>query len=122
MQGDRGLEVGEKVNVKLISANPRNGFIETGGTPEYPTWDEFSEAKAKDETRRCMRHAVDVLLTLPDSYFTADQTKKAHARMEKGSFKALHARMFPDKAMRRKGFEKMQAEIQAEALNRSIAE
>lgn len=95
----------------------RDGFLSVGGSAEYPTWDEFSEAKAKDETRRCMRHAVEALLDLPDSVFTDDPAKKAHARMEKGSFKALHARMFPDKALRRKTFERTQAELQAEALN-----
>jgi exoribonuclease-2 len=28
VRGERGLEVGEKINVKLVSANPNNGFID----------------------------------------------------------------------------------------------
>lgn len=98
----------------------RDGHIAVGGDPSYPTWDQFAEAKAKDETRRCMRHAVEALLDLPDTAFTADAKQKAHVRMERGAFKALHERVFPEKPMRRKGYEKMQSEAIAEALNKGL--
>lgn len=77
----------------------RDGFVSIGGDPSYPMWDEFAEPKAKDETRRCMRHAVEELNGKIDNF----------------------ADLFPHKPMRRKGFEKMQAEIQAEALNKELA-
>ncbi len=91
----------------------RDGFLAVGGTADYPTWDTFAEERSKAETRRCMRHAVEALLDLPLSVYGT----KSNQKLEQGSFKALHARMFPEKPMRRTKFERMQAEIQAEALN-----
>ena len=76
----------------------RAGFLSVGGDKSYPKWDEFTEQRAKDETRRCMRHAVETLReTWGDDFDT----------------------LFPDKPMRRKASERLQAELTAEALNRS---
>lgn len=77
----------------------RDGFLSVGGSADYPTWDEFREAKAKDETRRCMRHAVQALIEKHDGV----------------------AEFFPGKPLRRKTFERTQAEVQAEALNMARA-
>jgi hypothetical protein len=93
----------------------RAGFLEVGGDTSYPTWDQFAEERAKAETRRCMRHAVEALLELPVQSFGP----KANQKMEQGSFKALHARLFPNKPMRRKNSERSQTELQAEALNKA---
>ena len=76
----------------------RDGFLSVGGSKDYPTWDEFAEAKAKDETRRCMRHAVEELNGRV-THFTD---------------------LFPDKPVRRKTFERTQAEVQAESLNLAV--
>lgn len=90
----------------------RDGMCALGVT-DYPTWDSFTEAKAKAEVRRCMRHAVDALLTLPASVYG----NAKNAKMEKGAYEALHARMFPDKPTTRKALERSHAEAQAEAMN-----
>lgn len=97
----------------------RDGFLSVGGDKSYPTWDEFTEAKSKDETRRCMRHAFEVLKSLPDSAFSDDLEKDTSKRlkMERGSFDKVLSRAFGDKPMRRKSFERTQAELQAAALN-----
>ncbi len=103
----------------------REGVMAVGGpgTAAYPTWDEFSEIRAKNETRRCMRYAIEALNDLPDSAFidkpakTADDKK--HVTMERGSLSAVLGRAFPEKPMRRKAHEKLQAEIAAEHLNRA---
>lgn len=73
----------------------RDGFLAVGGDRSYPTWDEFSEARAKAETVRCMRHAAEVLREFIPDFDT----------------------LFDGKPMRRKKAEKLQAELQAEALN-----
>ena len=100
----------------------RDGFLSVGGDKSYPTWDEFSEIKAKDETRRCMRHALEVLKSLPDGAFSDDLEKDTIKRlkMERGSFDAVMRRILGDKPLRRKRSEKLQAEIQAEALNAGL--
>lgn len=39
----------------------RAGYCESGGRPEdYPTWKQSNDP-VKEETRRCMRHAVEAL-------------------------------------------------------------
>ena len=99
----------------------RDGFLSVGGDKSYPTWDEFNEARAKDETRRCMRLAVEVLKDLPDSAFSDDPAKDDPKRikMEKGSYAKLFKRVFSGKPLSRKRAGKLQAEIQAEALNKA---
>lgn len=97
----------------------RDGFLSVGGDKSYPTWDEFNEARAKDETRRCMRHALEVLKTLPDEAFTDDLEKDTIKRlkMERGSFDKVMGRILSGKPLRRKKSERLQSELQAEALN-----
>ncbi len=99
----------------------RDGFLSVGGDKSYPTWDEFSEQRAKEETRRCMRHALEVLKTLPDGAFTDDLENDSVKRlkMERGSFDKVIGRILSDKPMRRKKAERLQAELQADALNRA---
>jgi hypothetical protein len=100
----------------------RNGFLSIGGDKSYPTWDEFTEQRAKDETRRCMRHALEVLKALPDGAFSDDLEKDTVKRlkMERGSFDKVMARVLSDKPLRRKRSERLQAEITAEALNKGL--
>lgn len=100
----------------------RDGFVSIGGSASYPTWVEFSEAAAKDETRRCMRHALEVLKELPDSAFTDDlgNDTQSHIKMERGSHNKVMARILSGKPLSRKKAAKMlQAELQAESLNKA---
>ena len=101
----------------------RDGFLSVGGDKSYPTWDEYNETRAKDETRRCMRHALEVLKTLPDGAFSDDLEKDTIKRlkMERGSFDKVMGRILGDKPLRRKKSERLQAEIQAAALNQGLA-
>lgn len=102
----------------------RDGHLAVGGDPLYPTWDDFSEELAKDETRRCMRYAVEALLSLPDSAFTDSEPKtdQAHVKMERGSFAKVFARVFPDKPERRKKRAKLSTEKRMAAQNAKWAE
>lgn len=38
----------------------RDGFLRVGGDPKYPTWAQSNDP-VKQETMRCMRHAVETL-------------------------------------------------------------
>ncbi len=43
----------------------RDGYIAVGGNPEsYPTWQQSTDP-VKNETMRCLRHAVEAVLSLP---------------------------------------------------------
>lgn len=102
----------------------RDGHLAVGGDPLYPTWDEFSEPAAKDETRRCMRHAVEALRALPAASFTDKNPKsdKAHVDMERGSFGKVLDRTFPGKPERRKKRAKLSSEKRMAVQNERWAQ
>lgn len=65
----------------------RDGYIKVGGNPkDYPTWEQ-SRDPVKQETIRCLRHAVETLKAA-----TGDRDRHAAA----DSLSARIASLFPD--------------------------
>lgn len=90
----------------------RAGYIAVGGNPAaYPTWQQSTDP-VKNETLRCLRHAVEELISPPiDAIQEADKWLKGR-RMDEGdearyallshSFNVMHATMFPDPPVERR--------------------
>lgn len=98
----------------------RAGHLAVGGDKLYPSWDETGHQRAKDETRRCMRWAVEALTDLPDAAF-GDPTDKKHIAMERGAFNKVLGTIFPDKPRRRsKKSELLSTEIMQEVQNAKL--
>lgn len=82
----------------------RIGFLKVGGSADYPKWTESNDP-VKEETMRCMRHAMETLKKLPLSHFVdddvAEDQQQAVAKMNRGKFIAVLDRAFPDKPLAR---------------------
>lgn len=82
----------------------RNGFLKVGGDASYPMWKESNDP-VKEETMRCLRHAMETLKKLPLSHFVDDdiapEQRDGIAKMNRGKFVAVLERAFPDKPIAR---------------------
>lgn len=97
----------------------RNGFLKVGGDPSYPLWKESNDP-VKEETMRCMRHALETLKKLPLSNFVDDDVapdqRDSVAKMNRGKFIAILERAFPDRPKPRQQKHMLASEVMVNHL------
>lgn len=90
----------------------RDGYIAVGGRPEtYPTWQQSRDPQ-KDETIRCLRHAMQAAFELDDAALEAGQVINLDDEVGKYEFlsrdeiqetwQAVFEHLFPDAPQPRK--------------------
>lgn len=84
----------------------RDGYIAVGGRPEsYPTWQQSRDPQ-KDETIRCLRHAVELIAVPTTEAIEATKVDERLANTDRRKFReewrcAFHE-LFPDTPQPRK--------------------